>query len=136
MKNFTETVFADDLNCFEDFPPTTDNDDIVNEMQLCQRSLHSWGAANRVTFDGAKESFHILSRTHPLGNDFTILGCTYDNKLTMGTACRNTAKEGRWRLKTVLRSRRYFSTKQFVNLYKSHVLSYLKSNTAAYYHAA
>ena len=54
----------------------------------------------------------------------------------MAEACRTTAQEGRWRLRTVLRSRRYFSTTQLVTLYKSHVLSYLESSTGAIYHAA
>ena len=135
-EGFQETVFADDLNCYQDFPSSTDNDDVLNDLRLCQVSLHRWGAANRVTFDAGKESFHVLHRTQAQGNDFRILGCTYDCKLTMAAACRATAQEGRWRLKTVLRSRRYFTTTQLVTLYKSHVLSYLESSTGAFYHAA
>ena len=54
----------------------------------------------------------------------------------MATACRQVAKEGRWRLKTVLRSRRFFGVDTLVTLYKSHVLSYLESSTFALYHAA
>ena len=135
-EGFKETVFADDLNCFQDFPATTNNDDVLNDLRLCQVSLHTWGAANRVSFDAGKESFHVLHRTQALGSDFKILGCTYDCKLTMASACRAVATEGRWRLKTVLRSRRYFTTTQLVTLYKSHVLSYLESATGALYHAA
>ena len=89
-----------------------------------------------MTFDPSKESFHVLHHLDALGNDFTILGCTYDCKLTMATACQVTAQQGRWRLKTVLRSRRYFTTTQLVTLYKSHVLSFLESSTGAFYHAA
>ena len=135
-ETFSETVFADDLNCYKDFPPSTDNDEIFNELRLCQIALHSWGAANRVTFDGLKESFHVIHRTLGQGNDFTILGCTFDSKLTMAAACRSTAREGRWRLKTVLRSRRFFDVGRLVQLYKCHVLSYLESSMAAIYHAA
>ena len=78
----------------------------------------------------------MLHHMQAMGTDFTILGCTYDCKLTMATACRVTAQQGRWRLKTVLKSRRFFTTAQLVTLYKSHVLSYLESSTSAFYHAA
>ena len=135
-ENFEETVFADDCNCYRAFPSSTDNDEIVNELWLCQASLHTWGAANRVAFDSLKESFHILHRTDHLGGNFRILGCNYDTQLIMADACRETAAQGRWRLKTVLRSRRFFSVRQLVTLYKSHVLSFLESSTAALYHAA
>ena len=59
---FTETVFADDLNCFKSFDGDALDSDIQVEMRQCQDALHSWGSANQVVFDPAKESFHIL---HP-----------------------------------------------------------------------
>ena len=49
---------------------------------------------------------------------------------------RETAQQGRWRLKTLLYSRRFYSTPQLINLYQSHVLSYLESTTPAVFHAA
>ena len=90
-EGFEETVFADDLNCFRDFSAGEENDEILQELLICQASLHSWGAANQVSFDPTKESFHILHRTDYFGEDFKILGCMYDCQLTMATACRLTA---------------------------------------------
>ena len=62
--NFVERIFADHLNSFKLFVSAASDADIQIEMQLCQESLHNWGAANQVLFDPAKESFHILHQRH------------------------------------------------------------------------
>ena len=135
-EGFEAPVFADDLNAFKDFPATTDNEEVFSELTQCQKSLHSWGGANKVTFDPSKESFHVSHRTKHEGSDFKTLGCTFDCQLTMARACRKTAKEGRWRLRVLLRSRRFFSTQQLLQLYKTHILSFLENTTPALFHAA
>ena len=45
-------------------------------------------------------------------------------------------REAGWRLQAILRPRRFFLLIELVRLYKSLVLSYIESGTAAYYHAA
>ena len=133
---FTDTVFADDLNCFLvlDAKATVEDAEIL--MQQCQARLHRWGAANQVSFDPGKESFHILHRRDDWGPNFTNLGVTFDTKLRMNVACREIAQEARWRLNTLLRARRFHTCRELVKLYKTHILSYLESGTPAVYHAA
>ena len=53
----------------------------------------------------------------------------------MGNACSELASEMRWRLRTILRAKRYHSTVGMMQLYKSKVLSYAEYRTAAIYHA-
>ena len=109
---------------------------MVTAMENCQAALHHWGAANQVTFDPEKESFHILDLHTPWGSLFKLLGIVFDPKLIMDKACRNVGREARWRLKTLLRTRRFHSIGQILWLYKSHILSYIESSTPAVYHAA
>ena len=41
------------------------------------------GAANRVSFDPLKEWFVVIRRQKPLGEDFKLLGVTFDAQLLM-----------------------------------------------------
>ena len=102
---------------------------------LCQASLHKWGSGNRVLFDPSKESFHILHRLHSSDDTFKILGVIFDSKLLMHTAVRTLAIQAGWRLKALLRVKRFFSTGQLVMLFKSQILSYLESGIVAFFHA-
>ena len=54
----------------------------------------------------------------------------------MLTAAKHVATEAGWRLKTLLRSRRFFTTPELVRLYKVQIRSYMESSTPALYHAA
>eukprot|EP00959_Pyramimonas_sp_CCMP1952_P063887 1334739-Pyramimonas_sp.AAC.1 len=69
---FEEVVFADDLNAFRPILPCVSDSE--------------WGRADRVIFDSRKGSFHILSRSAPVGDTFTILGISCDPKLLMHSA--------------------------------------------------
>ena len=132
---FTETVFADDLNAWKAFP--TDPRPIdASDLHRVQRELHLWGCANQVLFDPSKESFHLLHRHLYWGENFKVLGCVYDAQLLMHAAARHVATEAGWRLRTLLNSRRFFSTPEMMRLYKAQVLSFVESSTPALYHAA
>ena len=143
---FTETAFADDLNCWKAFRkvpcpaqmhgPLLTHGPMLSDLRDAQRELHLWGQANQVSFDPEKESFHILHRTLHFGETFKVLGCLFDPQLLMHAAARHVAIEGGWRLQTLLRSRRFFSTKELIHLYKAQVLSYMESSTPGLYHAA
>ena len=102
---------------------------------MCQNSLHRWGAANRVTFDPQKEEFIIIRRRNALGPEFRLLGVIFDAQLLMHTGVRKIAVEAGWRLKSILRSRAYFTTPELMRLYKAHILSYIESGVAGYFHA-
>ena len=134
--DFSEVVFADDFNCWRSFEASTSLGAVLAECIKCQDSLHKWGRANSVKFDPGKESFHILHRTRGLGDNFQLLGLCFDVALQMGPCISILAREAGWRLQSVLRPRRFFSTREVFNLYKSQVLSYIESGTAGYYHAA
>ena len=40
-----------------------------------------------------------------------------------------------WKMRTLLRTKRYYSDADLVMLYKAHLLSYIEYRTAAIYHA-
>ena len=131
-----ETVFVDDLNCHRASANRFSNDAICSELRLCQKSLHLWGSANQVLFDPSKESFHVLHRQIPFGDSFKLLGVIFDTKLLMHEAAHAITSQARWRMRALLRSRRFHTVAGLVRLYKSHVLSYIEHATPAIYHAA
>ena len=132
---FTELVFADDLNAHKSFATTVANDQVLAEGRRCQEKLHTWGRANQVCFDSSKESFHVLARTKGQGGNWEQLGVTFDTELTMEDAVRSTVETVGWKLRTLLRSARFHTDREFVNLYKSRVLSFVEYRTPALYHA-
>ena len=135
-EGFKEVIFADDLNCSREFPAHTAERYIREKLTECQTTLHTWGAANRVLFDPGKESLHCLHRTRYFGEDFKILGVLFDCQLTMRAAAQEIAREAGWKVRSLLRCRRFYTTPELVKLYKSQVLSYIESRTAAIHHAA
>ena len=86
-------------------------------------------------FDSDKEGFYILYRQFASDGNFKILGVFFDTQLKMHAAVRELAIQGGWRLKALLRTKRFFSLNQLVMLYKSQVLSYLESGSVAFFHA-
>ena len=109
---------------------------IHSRLNDCQAALHRWGAANQVIFDPGKESFHCIHRTRYFGDNFKILGVQFDCQLTMRDAAQEVAREAGWKVRSILRCRRFYSTPELVKLYKSQVLSFIESRTAALHHAA
>ena len=69
-----------------------------------------------------------------MGPDFRLLGVTFDAQLLMHRDVVKIAIEAGWRLKTILRSRSFFTTPEMMKLYKSHMLSYIESGVAGYFH--
>ena len=134
---FTAVVYVDDINSFKHFPLTTFNNLIKTELIDCQANLHRWGFANQVTFDASKEQMAILSHTNDASGDpVRLLGIEFDVKLQMGVCIAECIHEANWRIRTVLRSRRFYSDKELVLHFKSHILSFLEYRTATIYHAA
>jgi hypothetical protein len=132
---FTEVVYADDLNAYREYSGTTENGSIMEVMGHCQEDLHSWGRANQVEFDPAKESMHILSASCPEGPSFKLLGVTFDCGLQMIDTVNLAVTEAGWKLKTLLRTSRFYTDAELVLLYKSHLLASLEYKTSAVYHA-
>eukprot|EP00973_Karenia_brevis_P079259 10997662-Karenia_brevis.AAC.1 len=110
-QSFDEAVFADDLNCFRTYARVCSNENIFADLRACQNALHRWGEANQVVFEPTKESLHILDRCSPAGDQFKILSVVFDTKLTMHEAVHTFSVEANWRLKTLLRARRFYGPK-------------------------
>ena len=56
-------------------------------------------------------------------------------KLAMAEACEHIATEASWRIRTILRARRFYGTCSLVSMYKSLVLSFIEASSMAYFHA-
>jgi len=132
---FTEVVYADDLNAYRIFSSATHNDNIIVSLKSCQQELHKWGAANQVAFDAGKESQHVLSSSDPFGSNFKMLGVPFDPQLLMADAVSEIVSAAGWKLRTLMRTRRFYAVSDLIGLYKAHVLSYLEYRTPAIYHA-
>jgi hypothetical protein len=132
---FTEVVYADDLNAYRIFPSCTHNSNIKISLDGCQQELHKWGDANQVAFDASKESHHVLSLSDPEGGNFKLLGVSFDTELSMASAVSEIVSAAGWKLRTLLRTRRYYTDADLIVLYKTHLLSFLEYRTPAIYHA-
>ena len=136
MLKFIETIFADDLNAYRKYKEHVKNSTLIQAAKKCLERLHEWCRANQAEFDPGKESITILSRTNPFGEGFKIFNIHFDTRLCMEEAISNICDKSAWKLRTLLRTSRFFSTIHMVNLYKSKVLSYVEGKTPAIYHAA
>ena len=54
----------------------------------------------------------------------------------MSDACREIAVDAGWRFKSLLRTRKFHTTNEIFQLYKSHILSFILSKTAGIHHAS
>jgi hypothetical protein len=88
-----------------------------------------------VAFDPSKESIHVLSKSSAEGQNFLLLGINFDCSLDMTDAINDVVTEAGWKMRTLLRTRRFYCNADLVILYKSHLLSYLEYRTPAIYHA-
>ena len=69
------------------------------------------------------------------GNPFKLLGCLFDPFLYMDCAIDATVKKIRPKLKSLLRTRAFYSIPDMVLQYKAPILSLLECHTGAIYHA-
>jgi len=132
---FEEIVYADDLNAYREFSATTSNSSVRKCITMCQQELHTWGRANQVQFDAGKESQHILTLNDPAGTLFKLLGVVFDDSLSMADAVASVVSEASWKLRTLLRTKRFYTDADLIVLYKAHLLSFLEYRTPAIYHA-
>ena len=106
----------------------------MRHTEKCQAELHKWGAANAVTFEDTKESITILSRSDPAGPAFKNMGILFDPGLYMENSIESLRSKVNWKLRTLLRTSRFFTTAEIVHLYKARILSFIEYRTAAVYH--
>ena len=131
IAGFELVVYADDLNAFREYNLGVSVSAIWTDLLYCQEELHKWGQANQVVFDPAKEHMAILSHYEPVGTSFVLLGIEFDTKLSMAKAIHDCVVEVGWKKKTLVRTQRFHCDADLVNLWKSHILSYIEYRTAA-----
>ena len=104
-------------------------------MRRCQHEFHKSGNANQVSLNPAKEFKHILAMHGGEGDNFRLLGVPFDYALTMRDAVCEIVSEASWKVASIFRTARFFTDREFVNLYKNQLLPFLEYRTAAIYHA-
>ena len=77
-----------------------------------------------------------MHRTRGAGQNFKILGVSFDKALVMHDACRELAVEAGWRLKALLRCRKHNNQAEMFRRYKAPILSFIESRTAGIHFAA
>ena len=65
-----------------------------------------------------------------------MLGVLFDTSLYMTQAVLKLSEVANWKVRTILRTKRYYNRDESMNLYKSHVLEFIEYRTAAIYHCA
>ena len=77
----------------------------------------------------------MLSTSDPEGSLFKLLGVPFDTELSMANAVSELVSSAGWKLKTILRTRRFYTDADLIVFYKAHLLSYMEYRTPAIYHA-
>ena len=77
-----------------------------------------------------------MSLAEPEGEPFRFLGLDFDTKLAMGGCTRSLVHSASWKLKSILRTRRFFSDAEILQFFKCNIVSFLEYRTAGIYHAA
>ena len=131
----SSAFFADDLHAYKVYERTTSLDAITQDCENCRVSVHRWGEANQVVFDGDKESVHVLSQHSGVASSFKFLGCVLDSRLQMQELITDLTTNCNWKIASILRVRRFHSTLDLINLYKAQILGYIEYRTGALYHA-
>ena len=122
----TEVKFADDFNIFKFFDKNIPNENIVNAMQRCQADIHKWGKMNRAVFDAGKEHIVVLHRQDYYGDTFKLLGGLVNPQLLMANEINRILKKVRPQIKLLLRTRYFYSVRDMILQFKTHILCVLE----------
>ena len=77
----------------------------------------------------------MLSLSDPDGSNFKLLGVPFDTELCMACAVSELVSAAGWKLRVILRTRRFYSDADLITFFKAHLLSFLEYRTPAIYHA-
>ena len=100
-----ESMFADDLNVFQEFDRKKNLAEVQDTLQQCREKIHTWGKANRVSFDPSKEHLVVLHPAEYHGPCFKLLGLMVDTDLAMESAIDSLLTKIRPKIKAILRTR-------------------------------
>ena len=129
---FDGSKFADDLKVDKSFPIGTTDEEIFTELRDCQGRVHEWGVRNQAIFDRGKEYFVILDNTNPVGDNFKMLGTWIDGKLSMKANTGKILAKVRPKIASLLRSRPFYSRRDMIVQYKTHVLGLMELNVGGF----
>lgn len=133
-EGFEVIVYADDCSALKRYSRQCANDVMLDDLESCQRNLHSWGRVNLMIFDVGKEDMMIAATVGGYGGPVKLLGVEYDNKLLM--AMHKCKRKTTFKIKSLLRPRRFYSVAYLVLLFKSLILSYLEHRTPGVHFAS
>ena len=129
-------LFADDLSVFQKFLKAVANEEIIRHMHVCRERVHKWGRSNRVAFDPAKEHVVVIHPINGEGDPFKLLGCTVDSKLIMHQAIDKILSQMRPKIVVILRTKPYYSVKELIGQFKTHVWGIMETHNGAIFHAS
>ena len=124
-------IFADDLNAIVKRDVHISNDLVISELQEIQQRAHAWGNRNRVTFDPAKEHFHILHPLYGEGTQFKLLGILLDSEFNMTPLIDSILAKITPKIRAIERMRHVYSLHQLLDQFKMHIWSYLEYSNGA-----
>ena len=104
-----ESMFADDLNVFQEFDRRKSLAEVQDTLQSCRENVHKWGKTNRVSFDPSKEHLVVLHPFENHGAAFKLLGLMVDTDLAMDSAIDSLLSKIRPKITAILRTRGYHS---------------------------
>ena len=130
-----ESMFADDLNVFQEFDRLCPLPDVKATLEKCRDSVHSWGVRNRVTFDATKEHLVVLHPVQHHGAAFKLLGCMVDTDLRMLTCIDQVLSKIRPKITAILRTRGYYNVPELIHQFKTHIWGVMEIHMGGFFHA-
>jgi hypothetical protein len=130
-----ESMFADDLNVFQEFDRTKNLAEVQDTLQQCREKVHKWGKANRVSFDPSKEHLVVLHPSDYHGPSFKLLGLMVDTDLAMESAIDLLLTKIRPKIKAILRTRGYHSVSDLIMQFKTHIWGLMEAHMGGIFHA-
>ena len=108
-----EGMFVDDLNVFQQFDQCTPLNEVKNVLEKCRDRVYTWGKANRVSSDDAKEYFILLHPSAGSGPAFKFLGLLIDTDSCMHPYIDQIMSKARDKLTAIFRMRGFYNAIQF-----------------------
>merc|ERR1712110_691386 len=121
MYGGTESMFADDLNMFQQFDGSVSNEAILRSLQQTQHSVHKWGDRFLVSFDAGKEHAIIIHPIDGQGETFKFVENYIDVHLNMDDAISRIVAKCKPKITAMLRTRGKYSQRDMLNQYKTHI---------------
>ena len=90
-------------------------------MSAYKASVHRWDVRNRVTFDASKEHIIVIHPSHGVGDDFKLLGCIIDVRLTMEPEIDWIVSRARPKINALRRTRGTYRIFDLIAQYKTYI---------------